>query len=229
VRLRRLLVEARDRGAHLHIDTESVDSLDAVLELVLELLAEPDLAEGPSAGIVLQAYLRESPDRLRDVLAWAQATPRAQPLTVRLVKGAYWDHEVVEARQHGWGVPVFEDKAESDRNFEALSRALIDAKPLVRTAIASHNLRSVAHAIAYNRLTGGDDGDIELQVLRGLGDDLQDALAHAGFRVRAYCPVGELVAGMAYLVRRLLENTANESFLSDLQRGTPIEELLAAP
>ena len=102
-------------------------------------------------------------------------------------------------------------------------------KPLVRTAIASHNLRSVAHAIAYNRLTGGDDGDIELQVLRGLGDDLQDALAHAGFRVRAYCPVGELVAGMAYLVRRLLENTANESFLSDLQRGTPIEELLAAP
>jgi RHH-type proline utilization regulon transcriptional repressor/proline dehydrogenase/delta 1-pyrroline-5-carboxylate dehydrogenase len=229
VRLRRLLVEARDRGAHLHIDTESVDSLDAVLELVLELLAEPELAEGPSAGIVLQAYLRESPDRLRDVLAWAEATPRAQPLTVRLVKGAYWDHEVVEARQHGWGVPVFEDKAESDRNFEALSRALIDAKPLVRTAIASHNLRSVAHAIAYNRLTGGDDGDIELQVLRGLGDDLQDALAHAGFRVRAYCPVGELVAGMAYLVRRLLENTANESFLSDLQRGTPIEELLAAP
>jgi proline dehydrogenase len=229
VRLRRLLMEARDTRAHLHIDMESVDSLDAVLELVLELLAEPAFADGPSAGIVLQAYLRESPQRLREVLEWARATPRAQPLTVRLVKGAYWDHEVVEARQHGWGVPVFEDKAESDRNFEALSRALIDAKPLVRTAIASHNLRSVSHAIAYNRLTGGDDGDVELQVLRGLGDDLQDALAHQGFRVRAYCPVGELVAGMAYLVRRLLENTANESFLSDLQKGTPIDELLAAP
>jgi len=232
VRLRRLLVEARDRGAHLHIDTESVDSLDAVLELVLELLAEPELAEGPSAGIVLQAYLRDSPSTADLVIDWATAGPgtrRAHPLTVRLVKGAYWDHEIVEARQHGWQSPVFEVKAESDRNFEALSRALIDAKPLVRTAIASHNLRSVAHAIAYNRLTGGDDGDIELQVLRGLGDDLQDALAHAGFRVRAYCPVGELVAGMAYLVRRLLENTANESFLSDLQRGTPIEELLAAP
>jgi len=228
-RLRGLLRRAHELGAHLHIDMESLDSRDAVLELILSLLAEEEFRAGPSAGVVLQAYLRESPDRLRDVLAWAEATPRAQPLTVRLVKGAYWDHEVVEARQHGWGVPVFEDKAESDRNFEALSRALIDAKPLVRTAIASHNLRSVAHAIAYNRLTGGDDGDIELQVLRGLGDDLQDALAHAGFRVRAYCPVGELVAGMAYLVRRLLENTANESFLSDLQRGTPIEELLAAP
>jgi proline dehydrogenase len=228
-RLRALLANARDVGAHLHIDMESVDSLEAVLGLVLELLAEPEFADGPSAGIVLQAYLRESPERLAEVLDWARATDRAQPLTVRLVKGAYWDHEVVEARQHGWGVPVFEDKADSDRNFEALSRSLIDAKPLVRTAIASHNLRSVAHAIAYNRLTGGDETDIELQVLRGLGDDLQDALAHQGFRVRAYCPVGDLVAGMAYLVRRLLENTANESFLSDLQKGTPIEELLAAP
>ena len=148
VRLRRLLVEARDRDAHLHIDMESVDSLDAVLELVLELLSEPELAAGPSAGIVLQAYLRESPQRLREVLAWARATPRAQPLTVRLVKGAYWDHEVVEARQHGWGVPVFEDKAESDRNFEALSRALIDAKPLVRTAIACATERRLCEAMA---------------------------------------------------------------------------------
>jgi proline dehydrogenase len=229
VRTRGLLAKARDAGAHLHIDMESVDSLDAVLGVVLELLGEPEFADGPSAGLVLQAYLRESPERLRDVLEWARATPRAQPVTIRLVKGAYWDHEVVEARQHGWGVPVFEDKSESDRNFEALTRALIDAKPLVRTAVASHNLRSVSHAIAYNRLSGGDDGDIELQILRGLGDDLQDALASRGFRVRAYCPVGDLVAGMAYLVRRLLENTANDSFLSDLQRGAPIEELLAAP
>jgi proline dehydrogenase len=228
-RLRSLLAAARAYDCHLHIDMESVDSLDAVLELVLELLAEPEFREGPSAGVVLQAYLRESPERLREVLDWARATPRAQPLTIRLVKGAYWDHEVVEARQHGWGVPVFEEKADSDRNFEALSRALIDARPLVRVAVASHNLRSVSHAIAYNRLTGGEDTDLEFQVLRGLGDDLQDALAHQGFRVRAYCPVGDLVAGMAYLVRRLLENTANESFLSDLQRGTPIEELLAAP
>jgi RHH-type proline utilization regulon transcriptional repressor/proline dehydrogenase/delta 1-pyrroline-5-carboxylate dehydrogenase len=229
VRLRGLLAGAREHDCHLHIDMESVDSLDAVLELVLELLAEPDFADGPSAGIVLQAYLRESPERLRQILDWARATPRAQPLTVRLVKGAYWDHEVVEARQHGWGVPVFEEKAESDRNFEALTRTLIDARPLVRTAIASHNLRSVSHAIAYNRLAGGNDADLELQVLRGLGDDLQDALAHQGFRVRAYCPVGDLVAGMSYLVRRLLENTANDSFLSDVQRGTPLEELLAAP
>jgi RHH-type proline utilization regulon transcriptional repressor/proline dehydrogenase/delta 1-pyrroline-5-carboxylate dehydrogenase len=148
---------------------------------------------------------------------------------VRLVKGAYWDHEVVEARQHGWSPPVYTDKHECDRNFEQLTRRLLDARPAVRVAIASHNLRSVSHAIACNRATGGEDRDLELQVLRGLGDDLAEALAGSGFRVRAYCPVGELVAGMAYLVRRLLENTSNESFLNEQSRGVPLEELLAAP
>jgi len=99
----------------------------------------------------------------------------------------------------------------------------------VRVAIASHNLRSVAHAVAGNRMLGGDDADLELQVLRGLGDDLGKALAANGLRVRSYCPVGDLVAGMAYLVRRLLENTANESFLADQASGVPIEQLLAPP
>src|SRR5207244_5917359 len=106
---------------------------------------------------------------------------------------------------------------------------LIDAFPSVRVAIGSHNLRSVAHAEAYNRLRGRADGDVEYQVLRGLGDDLQDALAARGLRVRTYCPVGDLVAGMAYLVRRLLENTSNESFLHEQARGVPLEQLLAAP
>ena len=132
---------------------------------------------------------------------------------MRLVKGAYWDHEVVEARQHGWSVPVFERKADCDANFEALTARLLEARPLVRVAIASHNLRSVAHAIARNEQLGGDPGDVEFQVLRGLGDDLGHALSANGLRVRAYCPVGDLVAGMAYLVRRLSENTANDSFL----------------
>jgi proline dehydrogenase len=228
-RLRELLRRAHRLGAHLHIDMESLDSREAVLQVVLELLAEPERATGPSAGIVLQAYLRDSPETLDRVLAWTAEHPRDQPLVVRLVKGAYWDHEIVEARQHGWTPPVFEDKAECDRNFEQLTRRLLDARPRVRVAVASHNLRSVSHAIAYNRLAGGDDADLELQVLRGLGDDLQESLASRGFRVRSYCPVGDLVAGMAYLVRRLLENTANESFLNEQARGAPLEELLAAP
>ncbi|MBX5468783.1 MAG: proline dehydrogenase family protein [Thermoleophilaceae bacterium] len=228
-RLRPLLRRARDAGAHVHIDMEAVDSLEATLSLVLELLDEEEFAEGPSAGLVLQAYLRESPRRLDQILEWAASSRRRPPLVVRLVKGAYWDHEVVEARQHGWPSPVFEVKAESDRNFEDLTRRLLDARPLLRVAIASHNLRSLSHAIAWNRVAGGRDEDLELQVLRGLGDHLMRALAAHGMRVRVYCPVGDLVAGMAYLVRRLLENTSNESFLYEQARGVPLEELLAPP
>jgi RHH-type proline utilization regulon transcriptional repressor/proline dehydrogenase/delta 1-pyrroline-5-carboxylate dehydrogenase len=229
LRLRPLLTHARELGAHVHIDMESLDTREAVLELVLELLSEPQFADGPSAGLVLQAYLRDSPETLTTVLDWARSSSRAIPLQVRLVKGAYWDHELVEARQHGWSVPVFEVKADCDRNFEALTRRLLEARPFVRVAVASHNLRSVAHAVAVNRVLGGADADLELQVLRGLGDELQDALASKGFRVRTYCPVGDLVAGMAYLVRRLLENTSNESFLHEQSRGVPLAELLAAP
>jgi RHH-type proline utilization regulon transcriptional repressor/proline dehydrogenase/delta 1-pyrroline-5-carboxylate dehydrogenase len=211
---------------------ESYDSREAIADLVLELLAEPEFADGPSAGVVLQAYLRDSPELCQRLIDFAAGGGREHPLVVRLVKGAYWDHEVVEARQHGWGVPVFEVKAESDRNFEALTRRLLEARAAavpVRPAIASHNLRSVAHAVAVTRELGLAAADLELQVLRGLGDDLQDALAASGLRVRTYCPVGDLVAGMAYLVRRLLENTSNEGFLSAQLHGSPVEQLLAAP
>ena len=228
-RMRPLLARARELDAHLHIDMESLDALETTIGLVFELLEEDEFREGPSAGVVLQAYLRNSPAQLDRLLEWARGHDRRPPLTVRLVKGAYWDHEVVEARQHGWTPPVFEAKEESDRNFEDLTRRLLDARPDVRVAVASHNLRSVSHAIAYGRAAGGDDRDLELQVLRGLGDELQSALASRGMRVRAYCPVGDLVAGMAYLVRRLLENTSNDSFLGEQQRGAPIEELLTAP
>ena len=231
-RLRELLRHAGRLGAHLHIDMESFDSREAVTDLVLELLGEDEFRAGPSAGLVLQAYLRDSPELAARIVDWASGAGRAAPLVVRLVKGAYWDHEVVLARQHGWSTPVFEVKAESDRNFEALTRRAArgpGGRRRLRLAVASHNLRSLSHAIAANRALGFADADLELQVLRGLGDDLQHALAARGHRVRAYCPVGDLVAGMAYLVRRLLENTSNESFLHEQAAGRPLDELLAAP
>jgi RHH-type proline utilization regulon transcriptional repressor/proline dehydrogenase/delta 1-pyrroline-5-carboxylate dehydrogenase len=228
-RLRPLLRLARDLHAHLHVDMESLDTLEATTELFFELLDEEEFRHGPSAGLVLQAYLRESPAQLDRLLDWARATGRTPPLVIRLVKGAYWDHEIVEARQHGWTPPVFEVKADCDRNFERLTARLLEARPAVRVAIGSHNLRSVAHAIAASRAAGGEDRDLELQVLRGLGDELAQALAEQGMRVRSYCPVGDLVAGMAYLVRRLLENTSNESFLQSWREGAALEELLAAP
>ena len=106
-RLRPLLRQAQSFGAHLHIDMESLDSREAVLELVLALLDEPEFRDGPSAGLVLQAYLRDSPDQLAQVIDWAEPPARIPPLTVRLVKGAYWDHELVAgppARLAGAGV-----------------------------------------------------------------------------------------------------------------------------
>ncbi len=231
-RLRALLRQAAAQGAHLHVDMESYDSREATTDLVLELLAEPEFADGPSAGVVLQAYLRDSPEFADRLVQWVRDTPRSTPLTIRLVKGAYWDHEIVDARQHGWTPPVFEAKGDSDANFEHLTRVLLGVRTTgagVRLAVASHNLRSVAHAVACNRASGHPDENLELQVLRGLGDGLQTALAHSGLRVRTYCPVGDLVAGMAYLVRRLLENTSNDSFLHEQGAGVPLERLLAAP
>jgi RHH-type proline utilization regulon transcriptional repressor/proline dehydrogenase/delta 1-pyrroline-5-carboxylate dehydrogenase len=216
-RLRMLLRTAKRVGAHLHVDMESMDSRDLITELVLRLLAEPEFEDGPSAGTVLQAYLRDADEQLDRLL---DGYERELPLTIRLVKGAYWEHETVEAHRHGWVAPVFEHKRESDRNFERLTRRLIGAEN-VRPAIASHNVRSLAHALALS-------DDVELQVLRGLGDDLQEALAGMGLRVRTYCPVGDLVAGMSYLVRRLLENTSNDSFLVN-RNHEGLETLLAAP
>jgi RHH-type proline utilization regulon transcriptional repressor/proline dehydrogenase/delta 1-pyrroline-5-carboxylate dehydrogenase len=147
---------------------------------------------------------------------------------VRLVKGAYWDAETAQAAQHGWTPPVFSGKAETDRSFETMTVRLIEARPVVRPLIASHNLRSIAHAVAVGRRAGAE-AELEFQVLRGLGDELAAALAANGLRVRVYCPVGDLVAGMAYLVRRLLENTSNDSFLHQVAAGGRIEDLLGAP
>ncbi|HEX3512326.1 MAG TPA: proline dehydrogenase family protein [Solirubrobacteraceae bacterium] len=228
-RLRRVLRLAAEVGAHVHIDMETLDSRETVLGLVLELLAEPEFEAGPSSGLVLQAYLRDSPEELDEIIAWVGRHPRRVPLTVRLVKGAYWDHEVVEARAHGWEPPVFTQRADSDRNFEELTRRLLDAHPRVRLALGSHNLRSIAHGLACLESRGLQPRDLELQVLRGLGDDLAHALSRMGLRVRSYSPVGDLLEGMAYLVRRMLENTANDSFLAARSRGAPLEELLAAP
>ena len=215
-RLRGLLRTARDVGAHLHIDMESMDTRELITDLVMQVLAEPEFRAGPSAGIVLQAYLRDADEELARLLDWAAAAEREVPFTIRLVKGAYWEHETVDAQQHGWTPPVFETKAEATARSSALTRRLLDARVggCIRPAIASHNVRSLAHAIVYS-----GDRDVELQVLRGLGDDLQHALSSMGLRVRTYCPCGDLVAGMSYLVRRLLENTSNDSFLLSRARG----------
>jgi proline dehydrogenase len=228
-RLRDLFRAAREFGAHIHVDMESLDSRETVTQTVFDLLDAPEFRDGPSVGLVLQAYLKDSGDQLTQILDWARGDPGRPPLLVRLVKGAYWDHELVEASQAGWTPPVYLDRADCDRNFERLTRRLIDAYPLVRSAVASHNLRSVAHAIAYQQSRGLAPGDVEYQVLRGLGEEMGAGLVRTGVRVRIYCPIGDLVAGMAYLVRRMLENTASESFLRARAEGEDPAVLLEAP
>jgi proline dehydrogenase len=227
-RLRPLLRLARDAGGHLHLDMEDYDSRDTLLLAFEEVLADEEFRDGPSVGVVVQAYLRDAEETLERILASPALTGRGVPPTIRLVKGAYWDHEVVIAAQRGWAPPVWEEKRESDATFERLTRRLIDAREIVRPAIATHNLRSLAHAMAYLERSGGSRGELELQVLRGLGDEIASGLGRLGYRVRIYTPIGDLVAGMAYLVRRLLENSSNQGFLLQARHHS-LDELLKAP
>lgn len=226
-RLRAIFQKARAVGAHVHVDMESLDARETTLDLVRSVLAEDEFREGPSVGLVLQAYLRDSAEVAELMLD--DFDQREVPLSIRLVKGAYWDHESIQASEHGWQAPVFETRRETDRNFEALTRTLLDARPRIRLAIGSHNIRSIAHALAYADRSSLGQAGLEFQVLRGLGDEIGFGLSACDARVRVYTPVGELIAGMAYLVRRLLENTSNDSFLVERGRATDLESLLVRP
>jgi RHH-type proline utilization regulon transcriptional repressor/proline dehydrogenase/delta 1-pyrroline-5-carboxylate dehydrogenase len=226
-RLGPILEDARRRGAFVNVDMEHYDAKDLTLRVFRELLSEDRFAD-LTAGIVIQAYLRDSRDDLADLIAWSSG--RKVPITVRLVKGAYWDAETVHARAEGWPVPVFENKAETDANYERCVRLLHDHHGSVRAAFASHNLRSLAYAITYARAQGIPDSGFEVQMLYGMAEPMHAAIRRMGLRLRVYAPVGELVPGMAYLVRRLLENTSNESFVRHrFAEGRDLDDLLAAP
>src|SRR5439155_23242917 len=158
-----------------------------------------EFPSGPALGCVVQAYRKDSYADLRDLVAWSEGALQI-PLQIRLVKGAYWDYETVVARAEGWPVPVFEEKAETDANYERCARHLIDSAGAVRPAFASHNLRSLAYGLAAARAAGLPDGAVELQMLYGMAGPVHAALRLLGQRVRGYAPVGELVPGMAYRV-----------------------------
>jgi len=146
------------------------------------------------------------------------------------VKGAYWDYETVIAAQNGWPVPVFTRKPESDASFERCTDFLLDHSDWVVPAFGSHNVRSMAHAIAAAEARGVDPRQFEFQMLYGMADPLRDAVRSLGHRVRVYTPYGQLLPGMAYLVRRLLENSSNDSFLkASFADGAAEEVLLTDP
>ena len=226
-RLNRFLVRAVELNATVTVDMEQHELKGLILDTFFELLEEfPH--PGWLPGIALQAYAPDAPAHVERVIQFARS--RKRRIGVRLVKGAYWDTEVALAEQRNWPVPVFVDKAQTDHQYELLTARLFDHPDVIYPAIAGHNLRSLAHAIAAARIRGLGRDAWEVQMLLGMADPLCKAVASEGIQLRVYVPVGDLLAGIAYLIRRLMENTANNSVLRQTYaERRQLSELLAAP
>jgi RHH-type proline utilization regulon transcriptional repressor/proline dehydrogenase/delta 1-pyrroline-5-carboxylate dehydrogenase len=228
VRVRPLLVRAKELGAFINFDLEQWSFHEITYRLFERIAADPEFAAWPHLGIVIQAYLKSAEEDVDRLLALV--AKRGTPITVRLVKGAYWDYEVVQAGLNGHACPVFKQKSHTDANYERLVRRLLDVRASIRPAFGTHNLRSIAVAVAYAEKLALPAGAFELQMLYGMAEPERDLLRNLGHRVRLYTPVGDLLTGMAYLVRRLLENTANSSFLRlSHHEHLDIDQLMARP
>lgn len=226
-RIRILLRKAAELGAAIHFDMEQYRYKDLTLQILKDLLMEEEFRNRSDLGITLQAYLRDSYADLEGIIEWVKE--RGTPLTVRLVKGAYWDQETITSLQNHWSQPVYNQKSATDLNYERMTQLLLENHEYLYAAIGSHNVRSQALACAIAETLNIPPRRVEMQVLYGMGDKLAQALVKRGHRVRVYAPYGKLLPGMAYLIRRLLENTANSSFIRQNQEEKPISELIAPP
>ncbi len=226
-RIRALLHRAQELGVAVHFDMEQYEYKDLILNILKELLLEEEFRSRTDIGITLQAYLRDSAEDLEALIPWAKH--RGYPVTVRLVKGAYWDQETIKAQQHHWQIPVYCEKSQTDANYERMTRLLLENHEYLYAAIGSHNVRSQALACAIAEELNIPKRRYEMQILYGMGEPLARAIVKRGHRVRVYAPYGRLLPGMAYLIRRLLENTANSSFLRQNLEERPVEDLIAAP
>jgi RHH-type proline utilization regulon transcriptional repressor/proline dehydrogenase/delta 1-pyrroline-5-carboxylate dehydrogenase len=210
--LRRLLVlarAARSAGAQITLDMEDYDRRPLTLSVFEQWLLHPEFRDWGGAGIAIQAYLRDAPADLDHLIDLAKR--RGSPFGVRLVRGAYWDQECVLALQRGWSIPVWLQQADTDRTYEACLDRLFESHPAIRTVVATHNPRSLAYAMARIEQNGLDKTDVEFQMLYGMAAPLQAAVHAMGYPLRIYLPFGEAIPGMAYLVRRLLENSSSQS------------------
>jgi len=225
-RLRPIVDTAMALPASLIFDMEQADTKDLFIAIFKRLFSEPAYHKFPHAGLAMQAYHRETSHDIESLMAWVKM--RAVPITIRLVKGAYWDSDVIRYKQRGWPVPLFEQKAETDRNYESLVHTLLNQASLIRPAFGTHNLRTLAYVEAVAEQLGLGPETWEYQMIFGMAEPFQDAVRQRGRRLRLYTPVGKLLPGMAYLVRRLLENTSNESFLrKEYVESQPLATLLA--
>jgi RHH-type proline utilization regulon transcriptional repressor/proline dehydrogenase/delta 1-pyrroline-5-carboxylate dehydrogenase len=228
VRLRPILDLAMRLPASLIFDMEQADTKTLLVEIFTRLFTEPSYKDYPYAGLALQSYHRDTVRDIEELLAWVRG--RGVPITLRLVKGAYWDSDTIRYRQRGWAAPLFEHKVETDANYESLTYLMLSQSSLIRPAFGTHNLRTLAYIEAVAESLKLPPETWEYQMIFGMAEPFQHAVMQYGRRLRLYTPVGELLPGMAYLVRRLLENTSNESFLrKEYVESHPLSVLLAPP
>ena len=222
--LRRLALDARAARIGLTVDAEESDRLELSLDLVEALALDPGLSQWNGLGLAVQAYQK----RATAVLDWLADLARrgGRRLAVRLVKGAYWDAEIKLAQQRGLAdYPVFTRKAGTDVSYIACAKRLLAEPEAFYPAFATHNAQTLATVVEL----AGPYGDYELQRLHGMGEALYRQIV-PGLPCRVYAPVGGHEDLLAYLVRRLLENGANTSFVHRVaDAGTPLDRLLADP
>ena len=223
-RLARLAEEAAARDIPLCVDAEEADRLDLSLDVIGAVLDRlPRGWEG--FGLAVQAYQKRAPL----VVEWIAeaARSRRRRMQMRLVKGAYWDGEIKRAQERGLpGYPVFTRKMATDVSYMACARRMAAAADVLYPQFATHN----AHTLAAVKEIFAGRRDYEFQRLHGMGETLHDQILGVGLASRVYCPVGSNEDLLPYLVRRLLENGANTSFVNRLGDATaPIDDLVADP
>jgi RHH-type proline utilization regulon transcriptional repressor/proline dehydrogenase/delta 1-pyrroline-5-carboxylate dehydrogenase len=227
-RLSEIVRRAKLYGALVYVDAEDSGNNPIIYETFKRVFSSDEFRDFPYPGIVVQAYSRSAGARIEELLEFARL--RGGPIAIRLVKGAYWDYERVISAQNDWEFPLYAEKRQSDASFERLSRVLLDHTSLCLPAFGSHNIRSLSHACCYAKSKGLSPKDFEIQVLYGMAEPIAEAFRKRGYLTRMYVALGELLPGMGYLVRRLLENTSNESFLRHtFFERSKIDELLADP
>ncbi len=224
-RLLALAEAAAAAGIGLTIDAEEADRLDLSLDLVAALAAAPSLAGWDGLGLAVQAYQK----RALPLLDWLADLARGQKrrLMVRLVKGAYWDSEIKRSQERGLaGYPVYTRKLATDVSYLACVKRLFSEPEAFFPQFATHN----AHTVASVRALAGKRSDFEFQRLHGMGETLYDQIVASDLPCRVYAPVGGHEDLLAYLVRRLLENGANTSFVNRLvDERAPVEDIVADP
>ncbi|MBM4342949.1 MAG: proline dehydrogenase family protein [Deltaproteobacteria bacterium] len=227
-RLLAILRAARAAGVFIHMDAEHYPVRDLTFVMLRRALDEaPDLRDWPDIGIVVQAYLRDAGHHLNDVIAFARGRGVVMPL--RLVKGAYWDAETIESEAHDVVAPQFLNKCETDAAYQLLTIACLRAGDAVQLCLGSHNLRDHCFAEAARARLFPAAPSIEHQALHMTYEALSRGMAAAGWAVRNYVPVGSLLVGMAYLVRRILENSSQVGVLTAARHGVDLEALLQVP